>query len=863
MPRTTFSRHPQKQDDKSRLENVGFELYKWQERHIDGDPFVLSDGPPFANGNLHIGHALNKILKDIVLRSKVIQGQKVIMRPGWDCHGMPIEVRAASELLHSSDPLKIREQCRKFAQEAVDTQKETMRSWGLMADYDRPYLTMDKSYEAEQLECFAKMVQLGLVYRALRPVYWSPSSRTALAEAELEYADLNCTAAFVAMPLVGSEAKLLIWTTTPWTLPANQAIAINKELDYCKVRDLYGNILIVAKPCLSNLAQLNLEYVNDLETQSLLSMQYVSPFSKNICKILHAPFVRPETGTGLVHLAPSYGHDDFSVCQENGIEPLSILDDAGKFTCTGALNGKSIFDDSLMDALSKELSSNLVLKHNLTHRYPIDWRTKKPVIIRATHQWFIDISQLSQKLHEAIDKSMTFYPNHGKDKLHRMIDSRSSWCISRQRHWGVPIPAFHHIENENDVILSPESILKYSEIVKQHGTDSWWQMQVKDLLFLPNVDTKMYRKGSDTMDVWFDSGTAWSQSPEKHADLVVEGSDQYRGWFQSSLITSIACQSKPAHKNVITHGFVLDEQLRKMSKSLGNVVNPKDVIEQYGIDVLRLWIASSQFSEDLSFSDTAMKACRESYLKIRNTFKFMLGCVDLEKDLGNVELMMLDRLAVDYTKYKLQSIITEFNNYDFLKAYQMLMVFINSDLSGFYLDAIKDRLYLSYIDSNERKSAEKAIQSIMMNLVTTLAPICPLLVAEVSEHVQRDLLKTVFDMRSDATSYCERFEELKSLRKQVHSDSSLHMNESIVQLPGHYQTRYDSNTLRETLGCVSILFSDTVQKQKITASRLHKCPRCWYFKSESANEACNQCNIDMLAIDDFKRVEIKVPVNPN
>lgn len=848
MPKTGFPRHPSKrsQDDYSSLCNrIGYEYYQWQRhRNVSKEDYIISDGPPFANGNLHIGHALNKILKDIVLRSKVIQGHRVVMRPGWDCHGLPIEVKAVTELSSlQSDALKIRQRCRAFAEEAVNNQREMMRKWGLMADYDHPYRTMDKEYEAEQLRCFAKMVDLELVHRALRPVFWSPSSQTALAEAELEYQEMSGTAAFVAFHLIGHKDKLLIWTTTPWTLPANQAVAINSSLQYCRVENGKGESFIVAKAALHNLAPLNLQLICDVNVADILSHKYVSPITGNHCGIINADFVRPETGTGLVHLAPSYGHDDFDVfTKQNGnLEPLSIVDDSGNLTNCPDLDGMHIFDQKTTDSIFGKLGHNLVLSHNITHRYPVDWRTKKPVIIRATNQWFIDISKISSLIHTVIDQQVTFCPPSGKERLHKMIDSRTSWCISRQRHWGVPIPAFHDKQNQNDVILDAKIIRNITDIVQKEGTDCWWKLPVKDFLKNSTFDAQCYVKGSDTMDVWFDSGTAWSQSPQGQANLVVEGSDQFRGWFQSSLITSIACQQKPAYTNIVTHGFVLDEQMRKMSKSLGNVVDPTDVIEKYGVDVLRLWVASSQFTEDLSFSEAAIKSCRESYLKLRNTFKFMIDNIsDIDSTLKDDEICELDKLAMQYSKCKLSSVLTDYNNFDFWKAHQTIMSFVTADMSGFYLDSVKDRLYLNNKTSLERRSAQSALKSILTDLAIVLTPMCPLLVDEVSDQVNIRFSTQQLPVYRDGECGSS-FERLKALRKQVHTMSSIPMSHAIVKIPQSFSD-FTIDTLRDTIGSASVEFSAEIDTPVAILSSMQKCPRCWYFKSPREEEPCFQCS---------------------
>lgn len=849
IPKTSFPRIPKGTDheEKRYVERCGEQYYKWQSTRRDAELFVLADGPPFANGDLHIGHALNKILKDIVLRVAVLQGKRVLFRPGWDCHGLPIESKAST--VQKED---IRIQCEKFASLAISRQKKTMKEWGLMADYDNPYLTMDKEYEAEQMLIFSRLVEQGLIYRALRPVHWSPSSQTALAEAELEYCNVECVCVFVAFPIVNSVDKLFVWTTTPWTIPANQAIAINVLLDYCKVADQHGQTFIVAKDCLASLNNehnLQLEYVCDVSSDKLLTMTYNS--HGHLRPVLNGSFVQASAGTGLVHVAPSYGQEDFDLCSNAGISPVSIIDDSGCFTLKdhSLLDGLCAFSEEGKSAVLEHLKqqSIFVASHKMQHRHPCDWRTKQAVIIRATKQWFIDIKKISMILHEAID-TINFYPPSNRSKMHSMIDSRTNWCISRQRKWGLPIPVFYR-RSDDAPLLCPQIIRHVSEVVRRQGTNCWWQLTERDL-FPPDApyNPDDYYKSSETMDVWFDSGTAWTTLPldRPAADVVIEGSDQFRGWFQASLITSMASRGVVPHKTIVCHGFVLDECMKKMSKSLGNVVEPRQVIEEHGVDVMRLWVASSQYDDDVSYSDNAMRHVKTQYLKFRNTFRFVLGNTHDFTDSKTVLMRPIDLMAIDLMKRTLNDILKHYNEFEFGKALQRINGVIVNDLSAFYFNVIKDRLYLSPSESEGRLSAQRALCSIAVTLGQALAPLAPLLVAEVSEQLGEDISKMAMSSPTDQVS--SHWDELKELKRHVQAMSSIPLNQSIITIPASYSTNHSHETLKEVLQCADLKYGNDDVAVSVCPSMLLKCPRCWLYKSGEMNGLCEDCGPIVTAL---------------
>lgn len=553
------------------------------------------------------------------------RGERVELRPGWDCHGLPIEQKALVNAQGKSlVPLKLRSLCKRFAQEAIERQVGSMQRWGLLAEYDRPVFTMDPLYEAHELEIFAKFVETGLVFTDKRPVFWSPSSRTALAEAELEYVeDHKSRACFAKFPLIGSdECNLLIWTTTPWTLPANQGIAFNSRVKYVKI-SCQGSQYLVAESRVASLKGSfpDIEIVKEIDT--LNGLCYWNPITETVNRLIEADFVTEDSGTGLVHLAPAYGQDDFRVCrQDKDLQLVEIVDEQGKFTpsAPSELVGLDIFDDihHVVDCLKAK--GLIVRQEDHLHRYPYDWRSRKPVVQMAANQWFIQTGSIKDRLLKALDE-IEFVPASGKKRFANMIESRSEWCISRQRLWGVPIPVFYWT-NSRQSLLDAEAIRHVAQMFKVKGSDAWWSLDTVDLLpekYKPMA--KDLEKGTDTFDVWFDSGAFWQISPQRPADVYIEGSDQFRGWFQSSLISSVVARQIPPTKRIIAHGFVLDEKGAKMSKSLGNVLDPEKVIERagHGTDVLRLWAANSNFLHDVSIGSSSISITD-------NIFRILIFC---------------------------------------------------------------------------------------------------------------------------------------------------------------------------------------------------------------------------------------------
>ncbi|MBM5808064.1 MAG: isoleucine--tRNA ligase [Cyanobacteria bacterium M_surface_10_m2_179] len=764
-------------------------LYERLSQENSGPAFTLHDGPPYANGALHVGHALNKILKDIINKTALLQGKRARFIPGWDCHGLPIELKVLQGLSSSEraelTPVSLRQKAHTYALEQVEGQKAGFRRWGIWADWDQPYLTLQKSYEAAQIGVFGAMVLAGHIYRGLKPVHWSPSSRTALAEAELEYPDGHTSPSiYVAFPAVqlpeGLAAQLnaagltaeaaigegglavAIWTTTPWTLPANLAVSVNERLNYaiCAVSPRGEN----TAPAASHLvvaAELreSLEASLGLELQPLLNVKgadlegivYRHPLlERTSAVVIGGDYITTEAGTGLVHTAPGHGVDDFNTGKKYGLPVLCPVDEAGNLTAeAGRFAGTNVLKDANPTIIEALEGTGLLLKQErYEHRYPYDWRTKKPTIFRATEQWFASVEGFRAAALEAIAQ-VEWLPASGRNRIEAMVSERGDWCISRQRTWGVPIPVFYHRET-GEVLLNEATLAHIQALIAEHGADVWWECDEAGLLPADyTAEAAQWRKGTDTMDVWFDSGSSWagvlggiaggeSRAPELHypADLYLEGSDQHRGWFQSSLLTSVAVNGHAPYKRVLTHGFTLDEKGRKMSKSLGNVVDPAVLVEggknekqepPYGADVLRLWVSSVDYSADVPLGPGIVKQLADVYRKVRNTARYLLGNLhdfDPARDaVPYAELPLLDQWMLQRTAALIDSVSGDFERFEFYRFFQALQNFCVVDLSNVYLDIAKDRLYVSGAGEFRRRSCQTVLALVVERLAGLIAPV--------------------------------------------------------------------------------------------------------------------------------------------
>ncbi|WP_255439575.1 isoleucine--tRNA ligase [Synechococcus sp. LTW-R] len=764
-------------------------LYERLSEENPGPCFTLHDGPPYANGALHVGHALNKILKDIINKTALLQGKRARFIPGWDCHGLPIELKVLQGLKSSEraelTPVSLRKKAHAYALEQVEGQKAGFRRWGIWADWEQPYLTLQKDYEAAQIGVFGAMVLAGHIYRGLKPVHWSPSSRTALAEAELEYPDGHSSpsvfAAFPAVELPSGLASTLeqaglppaqatadgglavaIWTTTPWTLPANLAVSVNERLEYaiCAIEAQGDNPapaashLVVAaelRESLETSLGLTLKPLVSVKGAALEGVQYRHPLLERTSPVvIGGDYITTEAGTGLVHTAPGHGVDDFNTGRKYKLPVLCPVDEAGNLTAeAGPFAGTNVLKDANPTIISALEETGLLLKQErYEHRYPYDWRTKKPTIFRATEQWFASVEGFRQAALEAIAQ-VEWLPASGRNRIEAMVSERGDWCISRQRTWGVPIPVFYHRET-GEVLLNEATLSHIQGLIAEHGADVWWERDEAGLL--PEAyaaEASQWRKGTDTMDVWFDSGSSWagvlggiegasSRAPQLQypADLYLEGSDQHRGWFQSSLLTSVAVNGQAPYKRVLTHGFTLDEKGRKMSKSLGNVVDPAVLVSggknqkqepPYGADVLRLWVSSVDYSADVPLGPGIVKQLADVYRKVRNTARYLLGNLhdfDPSQDaVAHEELPLLDQWMLQRTASLIDSVSGDFERFEFYRFFQALQNFCVVDLSNVYLDIAKDRLYVSGANDFRRRSCQTVLALVVERLAGLIAPV--------------------------------------------------------------------------------------------------------------------------------------------
>lgn len=731
---------------------------EWEDNHLyeqrlklnEGHPrFDLHDGPPFANGNIHMGHALNKISKDIIVRYKNMNGYYAPYVPGWDTHGLPVEQQLAKKGIDrkTMDRAKYRELCRQYAEEQVQKQMTDFKRLGVMADWDNPYITLQHEFEGQEIRVFGEMYKKGYIYKGKKPVYWSWSSESTLAEAEVEYKDVEANSIFVAFPVVDGKGIIdpkdtyfVIWTTTPWTIPANEAICVNPKFDYSVVQ-VGDKKYVVATGLLDKVAEeIGWDDYKVVQTVKGADMEYMKakhPLYDKESLVTEGFHVTLDDGTGLVHTAPGFGADDFNVGQKYNLPVFSPVDAHGRYTDeVPELEGMFYQDvDKLMVEKLKDAGALLKLKV-FTHSYPHDWRTKKPVIFRATTQWFASIAPFRDQILEQIDNAK-FIPSWGKTRLYNMIKDRGDWVISRQRAWGVPLPIFY--AEDGTPIVTPETIEHIAEIFDKEGSNAWYTHTAKELLpegftseHSPNGE---FTKEKDILDVWFDSGSSWSGVMEKRdglhypADLYLEGSDQYRGWFNSSLITSVAVTGKAPYKEVLSQGFVLDDKGHKMSKSLGNVISPNDVIKRMGAEIIRLWVAQADTTSDVAVSMGILQQSAESYRKIRNTFRYMLANTSdfdpKENGVAYDDLRSVDQ----YMEIKLNDLVAEclaaYDKFDFTTVFKKIFNFISNDLSAFYLDFAKDVLYIEGKNSLERRSMQTVIYDAAVKLTKILTPILP------------------------------------------------------------------------------------------------------------------------------------------
>ena len=904
MPKTDFPMRGNLPANEPKMQEKwnDMDINKLQMERTEGRPeYVLHDGPPYANGDIHIGHALNKVLKDMITRHRSMNGYHVNYIPGWDTHGLPIEQALANKGVKRKEMsvADFRKLCEEYAYEQIDNQRAQFRRLGIRGDWENPYITLKPEFEARQIEVFGKMAEKGYIYKGLKPVYWSPSSESALAEAEIEYKDIKSPSIYVSFAIkdakgvVPADAKFIIWTTTPWTIPANLGISVNPEFMYVVVA-VADKKFIIAKDLLETVANAlewdTYEVIQEVKGETLDRIVAQHPFYDRESLVMVGEHVTADAGTGCVHTAPGHGEDDYYISKQYGLGILSPLDNSGCYT-DEAPGFEGVFYNDANKLITEKLKEvgSLESLGFISHSYPHDWRTKKPVIYRATPQWFASVEAFRGELLEAV-KATTFTPAWGETRLFNMIRDRGDWVISRQRAWGVPIPIFY-AEN-GEPIITPETIAHVSTLFRKHGSNIWFQKTAKELLpegfthaGSPNGD---FTKENDIMDVWFDSGSSHQgvlveRGMKYPADLYLEGSDQHRGWFNSSLITSVAINGYAPYKGLLTHGFVLDGEGRKMSKSLGNVIIPQKVMDQYGADILRLWVASVDYTGDVRISMDMLKQVSEVYRKIRNTFRFLHGNVadfDPTKDrVAYADLREMDQYVYMRLQDVLKTVHAAYDRYDFAAVYHAVNNFVAVELSSFYLDIAKDVVYIEGTDNKDRRAMQTVIYDTLMTLVKVMTPIIPHttdemwsylhaqgVVQEVSvqltdfpevdvqenfEDLRAKWVK-IIDVRDDILKALEEARNAKTIGKSLEAKVTVYAKEDVAALLN------DANIDFAQLSIVSAFEVASIDKAPADALVLEhasivvekatgeKCERCWSIsESVGANEAhptvCARC----------------------
>jgi isoleucyl-tRNA synthetase len=868
--------------------------YKLTEKNKNLPKYILHDGPPYANGDIHMGHALNKILKDIIVKFKAMTGFNTPFVPGWDCHGLPIELRAMKELGIDNkkvDVAELRKNCRDFAVSCLDRQKAQMKRIGAWADYDDPYLTIAPDFEAMQVEVFGEMFKKGYIYKGLKPVHWCADCKTALAEAEIEYADDDCFSIYVKFPVTDdkgkfkdidvSKAYVLIWTTTTWTLPGNLAISLGPNYDYTFIKT-NGEYILVAKELAEKVAEAckieDYELVGNYKGADLDLIETAHPFLSRKSIVITGDHVTLESGTGCVHTAPGFGVEDYEVCNsyKGMFEIIVPVDENGRMTEEAGANIAGKTTDEANKIIADDLrSKNLLLAATrFTHSYPHCWRCKHPIIYRATEQWFCAVSMFRNETIRAINETR-WIPHWGEDRILNMVRDRSDWCISRQRRWGVPIPILY-CKDCGEAVCNEQTIKAISDLFRAESSDAWYIKEASE--FIPN-DVKCacgggnFEKEPDIFDVWFDSGVSHAavcgQRPELESpcDLYLEGSDQFRGWFQSSLLTSVAVYNRAPYKAVSTHGWVLDGEGKEMHKSKGNVIPPEYIVDKYGADVLRLWVASLDFHSDVKISDDLLKQISETYRKIRNTARYILGNLgDFNPESDSVavsDLEELDKWALNCFDVLTEKVVKSYEDFDFYYAYHAINNFCVVDMSNFYLDILKDRLYCEKAKSGVRKSAQTAIFTILHGLTRLIAPIlcytADEIWAELPKSAADDSDSVIFNQmpaKSDVSvsdEFLAKWAQIKEIREKVLTALEAKRAEKVIgkslEAKVILKGGEDFSALLPEFASAFIVSQVELEKGGETLEIIVekadgvKCPRCWIYSVNADEDGlCARCS---------------------
>ena len=905
LPKTDFPMRGNLPENEPKIFEEIFEkgLYeKMLKKNAGKEPFVLHDGPPYANGEIHTGHALNKVLKDTIVRYKNLKGYYTPFVPGFDTHGMPTEKKAIEKLGLNRDEIpvvKFRDTCKEFNKEYIKKQTEGFKRLGAIGDWENPYITYQPQMEAKQIGVFGNMYKKGYIYKGLKPVYWCTDCETALAEAEIEYKDIKSNTAYVKFPVIEGkglfderDTYVVIWTTTPWTLPGNTGITISPEFKYSLV-DVQGEKLIMASELVDKVMEVakidDYSVIKEYEGKELEGVICKHPFIERESRVVLGSddtiLVELDTGTGAVHTAPGYGKEDYLCGLKNKLDMVVTVDSKGHQTeeagpFAGMYYAKS--DKEIIKWLDEH--NFLLAKQEITHSYPHCWRCKHPVIYRATSQWFASIDGFRKEALEAI-KDVKWYPTWGEERITKMIEDRNDWCISRQRTWGVPLPIFYCKECEKEYVTS-ESLDKVQKIVEKNGSNAWFELTEKELMPEGAKCTECgcteFVKETDIMDVWFDSGsTHESVLAERglpEANLYLEGSDQYRGWFQSSLLTSVATKGKAPYKEVVTHGYVVDEKGRKMSKSLGNGIDPMELINEFGADILRLWALSSDYTSDVSISKGIIKQVAEVYRKIRNTARFILGNIsdfDVNNPVSYEELQEIDKWALTKLNKLIEDCSNAYDGYDFKKAYQAINQFCVVDMSNFYLDIIKDRLYTEKLNSIERRAAQTTMYEILQALVRILAPMTCFTAEEIWKfmpHKDNEKLDSV--MLSYYPEINEKYnnkeleekwnkiikikelvsKKLEEARSEKVIGHSLNAKLTLYAEKDEYEFLLENKELLMTVFIVSGLEIEKNERKneekigvKVEVADGKKCERCWMYSTTVGEDKenpniCHRCS---------------------
>ena len=872
---------------------------KWQEgdlykqmnaNRINAPTFVLHDGPPYANGSMHCGHALNRCLKDFVVRYQNMAGKATPFVFGWDTHGLPIEVRVGKSGVDRkvTPVVEFRKICENYAREQVAIQKEQIRRLGCLGDYDHPYLTLLPEFEARQIEIFAAMAEKGLIFKGFKPVYWSWSSESALAEAEVEYHDVTAKTLYVKIPVLDGKGLLeegdhfVVWTTTPWTLPSNQGITLNPKMEYGLFDTDKGRLVFLTALKENLVEEFGLrkcDLIKSFRGQQAEGILCAHPIYKNKTSlVMVAGFVSDTAGTGCVHTDSDHGLDDFNVCLKYGIRPQCLVDEKGVYRTEEGDELNNLFYEEVNDRVVERLTEEgVVLKRvDITHSYPHDWRTKKPVIFRATPQWFCSIEPIREDLLKAIHE-VKWVPSWGEAKMVNMIKDRADWCISRQRAWGVPIPILYN--EDGSPILDGKVFAHIAKLIREHGSSIWFASEPKDLLpegyTNPASPNGNYVKETDIMDVWFDSGSSWNGVLRERdipypADLYLEGNDQYRGWFNASLILSLAVTGVPAFKTVLTHGFVMDESWQKMSKSSGNGIDPNKIISEFGADILRLWAGSVDYQADARLGQTIIQTAVDNYRKIRNTFKFLLGNLSsYDGDRGTPSafdeaiLAELDEVVAKANQY--------YEEYDFRAVVDLITSFMAGDLSSFYLDTAKDVLYCDSLSSGRRKAVVFVLYRLARELCLLLNPILPFTMEEVYSYLPGEKKDSpqLEDMPVSSGGDAAKLESLAKLKAirslalkgleearnggligpSIEADLTLKLSkENLAVL-----SSYDEETLEKIFMVASVTLEEGKDEVLVKKTSLTLCPRCrTYVKATHPHEAGELCPRCLKALEESK-----------